>query len=93
MKKILTLILGISFLILQYRLWQGDGSILDVMRLSKAILAEKDINQKLTLRNKILDADVQALKARPEALEERARAELGMIKQGETFCLVVEPAR
>ena len=93
MKKILTLVFAISFLILQYRLWQGDGSILDVMRLSKAILAEKDINQKLTLRNKVLDADVQALKARPEALEERARAELGMIKRGETFCLVVEPAR
>jgi len=93
MKKGVTVILGLLLLILQYRLWEGDGGILDVIRLSKAIIVEKNSINQLTLRNRALDADVQELKARPEALEERARAELGMIKQGETFCLVVEPAR
>ena len=79
--------------ILQYRLWYSDGNVLDVIRLTKAISAEREGNQKLVQRNHALDAEVDALKKFPEALEERARAELGMIKQDETFCLVVEPAR
>ena len=93
MRKWLTIVLGIMLVVLQYRLWAGDGSILDVLRLSKAIHSEQEGLSSLTSRNRRLDADVQALKAKPEALEERARAELGMIKEGETFCLVVEPAR
>jgi len=93
MRKGLIIVLGLMFVLLQYRLWVGDGSILDVLRLNKAIYAEQEGLSSLTLRNRRLDADVQALKAKPEALEERARTELGMIKKGETFCLVVEPAR
>ncbi len=81
------------FLVLQYRLWVGQGSLRDVWRLETAILGEQKGLSALTKRNQLLDADVKLLKLRPDALEERARAELGMIKQGETFCLVVEPAR
>lgn len=93
MKKVLLCILSVILLLLQFRLWQGDGSIIDITRLNRAIKVEQDNNEKLAQRNHRLDAEVEALKLYPEALEERARAELGMIKQGETFCLVIEPAR
>ena len=93
MKKSLALVLGILFLTLQYRLWMGDGSIRDVVRLDNAIQTEREGIAKLADRNQRIDADVQALKANPAAFEDRARSELGMIKEGETFCLVVEPAR
>lgn len=93
MKKSVALALSILFLSLQYRLWMGDGSVRDVLRLDNAIQSEREGIAKLADRNRRLDADVQALKAYPEALEDRARSDLGMIKQGETFCLVVEPAR
>ena len=85
--------LSLILLVLQYRLIAGDGSIIDVLRLRRAISAEQEVVTKLEKRNQLLDAEVQALKAKPEALEERARTELGMVKEGETFCLVVEPAR
>lgn len=93
MKKWLIVFLGVLFATLQYRLWEGDGSIEDALRLSKAIALEKEEVKKLSDRNQQLIRDVQALRAYPEALEERARAELGMIKQGETFCLILEPTR
>jgi len=93
MKKNVILILTFLLLSLQYRLWMGAGSIRDVVRLKNAIQAEQGGILKLAERNQRLDSDVQALKAYPEALEDRARSELGMIKEGETFCLMVEFAR
>jgi cell division protein FtsB len=93
MRKWLILSLSLLFIGLQYRLWEGDGSIQDVIRLSKAIVSESEEVKKLSDRNHQLSLEVQALKDYPEALEERARAELGMIKQGETFCLVIDPSR
>lgn len=81
------------FFSLQYRLWKGEGSLLEVVRLNKKIQSEKQEVEKLISRNQILDAEVTLLKTQPQALEDRARGELGMIKRGETFCLVVEPAR
>ncbi len=93
MSRSLLWVLSLILLVLQYRLFAGDGSVLDVLRLRKAISAEQEVVTKLEKRNQQLDREVQALKAKPEALEERARTELGMVKEGETFCLVVEPAR
>jgi cell division protein FtsB len=93
MKKALIGVLCCMFIMLQYRLLQGEGSILDILRLNKAIEIEKDSIKKLTLRNLKLDAEIEALKLNPQALEERARTELGMIKKGEIFFLVVEPIR
>ena len=87
------LALSCMLIVLQYRLWQGEGSILDILRLNRAIHTEQDGIERLTLRNLKLDAIVDSLKLNPEALEERARSELGMIKQGESFFLVVEPSR
>ncbi len=93
MKKGVLFILGFMLLSLQYSLWFGDGSLLDVLRLTKAIVLEREGIEKLSQRNRELDREVEALKQHPEALEERARADLGMIKEGETFYIVVEPAR
>lgn len=93
MKKALIFVLSLSFVWLQYRLWQGQGSIVELMRLSRDITQEHSAVVELEKSNARLEAELQALKKHPQALEERARAELGMIKRGETFCLVVEPAR
>jgi cell division protein FtsB len=92
-KWLLLTLLCILLVTLQYRLWKDDGSIQDVVRLSKAITVEQAEVKKLSDRNQQLSVEVQALKAYPETLEERARAELGMIKEGETFYLVLEPGR
>lgn len=78
---------------LQGRLWIGYGSIPHVLRLSDAIEAQKAEYEKLVERNQRLALEVEALKKDPKAFEERARSELGMIKQNETFYLVVEPMR
>ncbi len=79
--------------VLQYRLWMDENNLIDVYRLRQAIKSEQKVIAELTKRNQRLDAELKLLKVRPEALEERARSELGMIKKNETFCLIVEPAR
>jgi len=92
-KKVLFIALIVSFGVLQYRLWIGDASVVKLVRLAKTIKTEETSVGKLNTRNQKLDLEVQALKGSAEALEEQARTELGMIKQGETFYLVAEPAQ
>jgi len=77
---------------LQFRLWSGESSFRNVFRLKQVIHQQTEEIRRLVERNRLLDAEIQALKVRPEVLEERARTELGMIREGETFCVVV-PAR
>ena len=93
MKKVLLLFLVGTFLVLQYRLWMSNANLLDALRLQKSIAIEKKNIAKLEVRNQNLDRDVQALKRRPETLEDRARSDFGMIKKEESFFLVIEPAR
>lgn len=88
----LILILFILLLWLQYRLWEGSGSIADVRRLQGEVAAQKEKLEHLTTRNQVLEAEVLDLKHGSEALEERARSELGMISQGEVFYQTVESA-
>ncbi|MEC8428144.1 MAG: cell division protein FtsB [Pseudomonadota bacterium] len=88
--KYLIAILTLLLIGLQYRLWVGEGSMADVVRLDREIQAQTLENDRLAQRNEILAAEVSALKAGPEAVEERAREELGMIKRGETFYLVIK---
>ncbi len=76
---------------LQYRLWVGEGSLADVVRLNQEIDEQQLENERLLERNKVLAAEVKGLKSGLEAVEERAREDLGMIKPGETFFMVVEP--
>lgn len=89
----LLIILLVLFGLLQYRLWVGDGSLAEVWRLHKAVQEQREENKNLRDRNEALEAEVRDLKTGSEAIEERARSELGMIRDGETFYQVVEPAK
>ena len=90
----ISLILLALILLLQYPLWLGKGGWLKVWDLSRQVEAQKQINQETQMRNAVLDADVRDLKQGTEAIEERARSELGMIKRDEVFFQIMElPAR
>jgi cell division protein FtsB len=78
---------------LQYRLWFGDTNVRDIWALDAKIELQQSINQELSQRNSELEAEVEDLKKGQAALEERARSELGMIRKGETFFQLVEPAK
>ena len=77
---------------LQYKFWFGVGSSGQVVALEQQVAAQKRENAGLQERNDALAAEVEDLKSGESAVEERARSELGMIKPGETFYRVVEPA-
>ena len=81
----------VLLLSLQYRLWVGDGSLAEVWDLYQQVEVQRDENQSLRERNQALEAEVQDLKKGLGAIEERAREELGMIKEGETFYQIIEP--
>jgi cell division protein FtsB len=88
--KVLSLILVALIALLQYPLWLGKGSWLKVWEFDQQVMAQHEINQKLKVRNATLDAEVRDLKQGSDAIEERARSELGMIKQDELFFHVLE---
>ena len=76
---------------LQYPMWLGKGGWLQVRELDRQLTAQRDANDRLKARNDALDADVRDLKTGFDAIEERARAELGMIRQDEVFFQVQRP--
>jgi cell division protein FtsB len=88
--KILAAALALLVLLVQYPLWLGKGGWLRVWDLDRQVQGQKDQNAKLQQRNGALDAEVRDLKQGLEAVEERARYELGMIKQDEVFFQIVE---
>lgn len=83
--KYITNILLALLLILQYPVWLGKGGWIKVWDLNRQIDEEQRNNQQLAARNAILDTDVTDLKQGTEAIEERARYDLGMIKSNEVF--------
>lgn len=83
-------VLAIVALALQYRLWIGEGSIANVVQLHRAIEKQEAENGRLKERNRLLAAEVAALKNGHAAIEERARSDMGMVKEGETFYMVVD---
>ena len=87
--KILAGILGALILLVQYPLWLGKGGWLRVWDLDGQLTAAQGKNGQLELRNGALEAEVQDLKQGVEALEERARYELGLVKNDEVFFQVV----
>ena len=87
--KVLTLILIALIALLQYPLWLGKGSWLKVWEIDQQVTRQHESNRKLQMRNAALDAEVRDLKQGHEAIEERARNELGMIKQNEIFFHIV----
>ena len=82
--------LAILLVYLQYRLWLGDGGLLELWNVHQEVEAQRDENARLRERNEALDAQVLDLKQGLDAIEERAREDMGMVKQGETFYQIVE---
>ena len=76
--------------VLQFQLWIGDDSVRSLNLLEDQVAEQKRINMSLEDRNKKLEIEIVDLKTGVDAIEERARSELGMIEQGETFFLIVE---
>ena len=76
--------------LLQYRLWIGDGSVADLRDLRARIAETESELERLQTRNSALAAEVEDLRGGLDAIEERARSELGMIRRGEVYLQVVE---
>lgn len=93
MLRLAALIIVILLIALQVHLWTGHGGMRDVWRLQQRIQEQQSENVRLKARNEALSAEVEDLKHGSEAIEERARSELGLIKPGETFYEVVEPSK
>ena len=87
--RVITALLFVFLLLLQYRLWFGKNSVPDYLSLKDELSRQVADNEKLKQRNKVLYADTDDLKLGVEAIEERARNELGMIKDGETFFRII----
>jgi cell division protein FtsB len=88
--KFLTTVLALMFLTLQYQLWLGADSVRVLKLLDVEVEAQRSVNDELVDRNRLLEIEVLDLKNGFEAVEERARSELGMIGEGETFFLIVD---
>ncbi|MCF6211733.1 MAG: cell division protein FtsB [Gammaproteobacteria bacterium] len=88
--KTIIAVLAVLFVLLQYKLWFGEGSMMEVWKLDRAIAVQGAENAQLLERNQALAAEVADLKQGVDAIEERARRELGMIKKGEIFFQVVD---
>ena len=90
--KLLTLVLAAFIVMLQYSLWLGKGSWLRVWEMDQQIKTQHEANQRLQARNASLDAEVRDLKQGYDAIEERARSELGMVRQDEMFFQILDRA-
>src|SRR5205085_7451419 len=89
--KWLTAALTVAVLLLQYRVWLSENGVREVERLERAVATQRADNEQLAERNQQLAAEVRDLKTGMDALEERARSDLGMIGGNETFYQVVPP--
>jgi cell division protein FtsB len=88
--KLLTLALLVLLGAIQYPLWIGKGGWLRVWEVDQQIETQREVNARLKARNAALDAEVRDLKQGLEAIEERARSELGMIRHDEIFFHLLE---
>ena len=91
--RILAALLALLIVGLQYPMWLGKGGWLRVRELDRQVNAQQHVNSELAGRNAALDADVRDLKQGFEAIEERARSELGMIRQDEVFFQLPVPVQ
>ncbi len=87
--KLFIFILLLLTILLQTKLWFGKGGWLDVMEMQQTIAKQTEKNEALRKENQRLHAEVQGLKEGQDAIEERARSELGMIKKGEVFYQII----
>jgi cell division protein FtsB len=86
----LTAVLVLLLLLLQYRLWFAEGSLAERYRLQAQVEELEQVNRELRERNAALERDVLELQSGNAGIEQRARSELGMIREGEIFYQVVE---
>jgi cell division protein FtsB len=89
--RIVILILFVILVMLQFKLWLGEGGVREVARLEERVKTQQQRNDELLQRNDRLQAEVEDLRDRLDAVEERARNELGLIKPAEEFYQVVPP--
>ena len=83
--RALAIVFVVLLAALQYPMWLGKGGWLQVREIDRQLAAQREGNTRLKARNDALDADVRDLKTGFDAIEERARSELGMVKQDEVF--------
>jgi cell division protein FtsB len=88
--KVLAAALATLLVALQYPLWIGKGGWMRVWELDRQVAAQREVNARLKARNDALDAEVRDLKQGQDAIEERARLELGMVKNDEVFYQIVK---
>lgn len=88
--KVLVGVLVVLFLILQLNLWVGEGSVSQLRALDAQVELQQEENLTLAQRNQELESEVVDLKEGQDAIEERARSELGMVKEGETLYVIVD---
>ena len=89
--RLLLIVLILLTAIIQYPLWLGKGSWSRVQELQNKIATQQETNEALVARNNALQAEVQDLRSGTQAIEERARAELGLVKEGEVFVQILAP--
>ena len=89
--RVVTVILFVLLILLQFKLWLGEGGFTEVSRLEARVEVQRQKNDELLQRNAQLQAEVEDLRERLDAVEERARNELGLIKPAEQFYQVVPP--
>lgn len=90
MMRWLVVVLVALLVLLQIRLWFGEGSISSKIALDRQWQEQREINESLMLRNRLIAQEVESLKTNLDSLEEKARKDLGMIKEGEVFYLVTD---
>ncbi len=88
--KVLMSALVLVLVVLQYKLWLGEGSVTQLRELETQVDVQKQENLTLAERNQVLEGEVLDLKTGLDAVEERARSEFGMVKEGETLFIVVD---
>jgi cell division protein FtsB len=89
--RVLGIVLAVLIVLIQYPLWLGKGGWVRAWDIDRQLAAQKAHNERLQARNGALEAEVRDLKQGSEAMEERARFELGMVRQDEVFVQIVEP--
>ena len=82
--------LGLLLLVLQVMLWTGQGSVAEVVALERQIRTFASANEELRERNRRLEVEVAELKNGLDSVEEMAREELGLVRQGETFYVLIK---
>lgn len=83
--RTIMILLILALIGLQYKLWIGDGSISQWIQIDQRRANQEEENKQLMVRNHVIEADIAELKSGDQALEEQARFELGMVKNGEVY--------